>query len=109
MPFELAFPLNKKRKRSESLQIGVGGLTTNRFRVNQSIFMGGPKGAEKLETSYFNFGSYDWSLSVYSSGRSDSVLGESATKLIFTARYRRTRGLAVTISAGWGRLLSPLA
>ena len=51
--------------------------TTNRFRVNQSIFMGGPKGAEKLETSYFNFGSYDWSLSVYSSGRSDSVLGKS--------------------------------
>ena len=47
-----------------------------RFRVNQSIFMGGPKGSEKLETSYFNFGSYDWSLSVYSSGRSDSVLGE---------------------------------
>ena len=50
--------------------------TRNRFRVNQSIFMGGPK-AEKLETSYFNFGSYDWSLSVYSSGRSDSVLGKS--------------------------------
>ena len=58
-------------------QIWVWGPLINRFRVNQSIFMGGPKGAEKLETSYFNFGSYDWSLSVYSSGRSDSVLGKS--------------------------------
>ena len=55
----------------------IGHVKHNkRFRVNQSIFMGGPKQAEKLETSYFNFGSYDWSLSVYSSGRSDSVLGE---------------------------------
>ena len=29
----------------------------------------------KLETSYFSFGLYDWSLSIYATGRADSQLG----------------------------------
>ena len=30
----------------------------------------------KLETSYFSFGLYDWSLSIYPTGRADSQLGK---------------------------------
>ena len=47
----------------------------HKFRINQSIFAANSSKMTKLETSYFSFGIYDWSLSIYPSGRSDSQLG----------------------------------
>ena len=54
---------------------GARSIFEHKFRVSQSIFAHSSKMA-KLETSYFSFGAYDWSLAVYPSGRADSQLGE---------------------------------
>ena len=35
----------------------------------------------KLETSYFSFDQYDWSLSVYPTGKADSQLGKRHNRL----------------------------
>jgi hypothetical protein len=48
----------------------------HKFRINQSIFAANSSKMTKLESSYFSFGIYDWSLSIYPSGRSDSQLGK---------------------------------
>ncbi len=61
--FQLEFSLSKIRSTYE-----------HKFRISQSIFANASRMA-KLETSYFTFGNYDWSLSIYPSGRSDSQLG----------------------------------
>ena len=50
----------------------------HKFRINQSIFAANSSKMTKLETSYFSFGIYDWSMSVYPTGRSDSQLGKNS-------------------------------
>jgi len=50
----------------------------HKFKINQSIFAANSAKMSKLETSYFSFGIYDWSLSVYPTGRSDSQLGKNS-------------------------------
>ena len=52
----------------------IRSIFEHKFKINQSIFNNIKLG--KLETSYFSFDQYDWSLSVYPSGRADSQLGE---------------------------------
>ena len=46
-----------------------------KFRINQSIFNNVPKFG-KMETSYFSFAGYDWSMSVYPAGKTESQIGE---------------------------------
>ena len=56
---------------------GVRSVFEHKFRVNQSLFGGGNSAKlAKFETAYFSYGSYDWSLVVYPSGRADSQLVE---------------------------------
>ena len=52
----------------------IRSVFEHKFRVNQSIFNNAPKFG-KMETSYYSFGGYDWSLSIYPSGKSESQLG----------------------------------
>ena len=52
----------------------IRSVFEHKFRMNQSIFANSSK-LGKFETSYFSYGSYDWSLSIYPSGRSQSQLG----------------------------------
>lgn len=52
----------------------VKSVFEHKFRLNQSIFANASRMA-KFETSYFSYGSYDWSLALYPNGRSDSQLG----------------------------------
>ena len=52
----------------------IRSVFEHKFRINQSIFNNLSK-LGKLETSYFSFDQYDWNLSIYPSGRSDSQLG----------------------------------
>ena len=52
----------------------IRSVYEHKFRVNQSIFNNAPKFG-KMETSYYSFGGYDWSLSIYPSGKSESQLG----------------------------------
>ena len=50
----------------------IQSVFEHKFRIKMfqnSMKMG------KLETSYFSFGLYDWSLSIYPTGRADSQLG----------------------------------
>ena len=51
-----------------------------RFRINQSIFATSSK-LGKMETSYFKYGLFDWSLSLYPSGRADSQLGKDRMRM----------------------------
>ena len=46
----------------------------HKFKINQSIFTATKMA--KLETTYFGFDQYDWSLSVYPAGRAESQLGK---------------------------------
>ena len=51
----------------------IQSVFEHKFRIKMfqnSMKMG------KLETSYFSFGLYDWSLSIYPTGRADSQLGK---------------------------------
>ena len=52
----------------------IRSVYEHKFRINQSIFNNLSK-LGKLETTYFSYDQYDWSLSVYPSGRSESQLG----------------------------------
>ena len=52
----------------------IRSVFEHKFRVNQSIFNNAPKFG-RMETSYYSFAGYDWSLSVYPSGKSESQLG----------------------------------
>merc|ERR1719219_1373999 len=59
------------------LEFNLSNIKTvfeHKFKINQSIFNNHSK-LGKMETSYFSFDQYDWSLSLYPSGRSDSQLG----------------------------------
>lgn len=42
----------------------------HKFRINQSLFTANASKLTKLETTYFTFGSYDWSLNIYPQGES---------------------------------------
>ncbi|XP_071744826.1 uncharacterized protein [Lepeophtheirus salmonis] len=55
---------------------GVASTFEHKFKINQSIF-NNSKQFGKLETSYFSYSPYDWNLSLYPTGRSDSQLGTS--------------------------------
>lgn len=54
----------------------IKSVFEHKFRINQSIFANSAK-LGKFETSYFSYGSYDWSLSLYPTGRADSQIGEN--------------------------------
>ena len=68
----------------------IRSVFEHKFRVNQSIFNNAPKFG-KMETSYYSFAGYDWSLSVYPSGKSESQLGNyisnNPIKLRLTIRH----------------------
>ena len=52
----------------------IRSVFEHKFKINQSIFAASSK-LGKFESSYFCYGHYDWSISVYPNGRSDSQLG----------------------------------
>jgi len=52
----------------------IKSIFEEKFKINQSIFNNVAK-LGKLETSYFSFDQYDWSLSVYPTGKAESQLG----------------------------------
>ena len=51
-------------------------LTLSLKTPNRSVYLGHMSKLGKLETSYFSFDQYDWSLSVYPAGKSESQLGK---------------------------------
>ena len=53
----------------------IKSIFEQKFKINQSIFNNMSK-LGKLETSYFSYDQYDWSLSVYPAGRAESQLGK---------------------------------
>ena len=56
----------------EFMLSSIQSIFEHKFRIklfHNSMKMG------KLETGYFAFGLYDWSLSIYPTGRADSQLG----------------------------------
>ena len=58
----------------EFMLSSIQSIFEHKFRIkmfHNSMKMG------KLETGYFAFGLYDWSLSIYPTGRADSQLGNT--------------------------------
>ena len=58
----------------------IKSIFEEKFKINQSIFNNVAK-LGKLETSYFSFDQYDWSLSVYPTGKAESQLGKRHNRL----------------------------
>ena len=64
----------------EFMLSSIQSIFEHKFRIkmfHNSMKMG------KLETGYFAFGLYDWSLSIYPTGRADSQLGNTLTSVSF--------------------------
>ena len=67
----------------EFMLSSIQSIFEHKFRIkmfHNSMKMG------KLETGYFAFGLYDWSLSIYPTGRADSQLGNQSLSTNFVSR-----------------------